>query len=253
MTYNLGDWGKHPDDPDEAARYQAAVATVRNHRPELLFAQELFVPAGEQAQAVATRFVRAAGLDAAVAAEGNHAQLASCIGWRHPVTMRPGSARRATPERFWHALHGVTLTVDRRDLDCWVYHGPPRGFHTATGLRPDHVRFCRDRTGPAGKTPIVLDQLWDRDGPLVVIDDRAEILVDVHTTARERGLYTPGIHLFAFRPNEDELDRYAPGRAGLHIVNTAHQLLTEALTTLRQQQPRQASGNLTHMEPTPPQ
>lgn len=95
MTYNPGDWGKHADDPDEAARHRPALATVRKHRPKLLFAQELFVPTGEQAQAVASRFARAAGMDAAVAAEGNHAQLATCIGWRHPVTMRPASAAAA--------------------------------------------------------------------------------------------------------------------------------------------------------------
>lgn len=143
MTYNPGDWGKNADDPDEAARHRAAVAMVREHRPHLLFGQELYVPAGQRAQAVATRFVRAAGMDAAVAAEGNHAQLAVCIGWRHPVTMKPDSARQATPELFWHALLGVTLTVDGRDVACWVYHGPPRVGRDEATVEAERVAEAR--------------------------------------------------------------------------------------------------------------
>ncbi|MDG4795195.1 endonuclease/exonuclease/phosphatase family protein [Micromonospora sp. WMMD1082] len=126
MTYNLGDWGKRAHDPAEAARHRAAVDVVRQYRPHILFAQELFVPAGERAQAVAARMVRAAGLDAAVGVEGNHAQLATCVGWRSPVVMRRGSARRASPDRLWHALHGVTLRAGGPTFGCWVYHGPPR-------------------------------------------------------------------------------------------------------------------------------
>lgn len=143
MTYNLGDWGKHADDPDEAARHRAAVAAARRHRPDVLFAQDLFVPAGEQAQVVATRIVRAAGMDSAVAVEGNHARLASCIGCRSPVAMRLGSARRARQELFWHALHGVTLCVDDREVDCWVYHGPPRVGRDETLVEAERVAEAR--------------------------------------------------------------------------------------------------------------
>ncbi|MDG4795515.1 endonuclease/exonuclease/phosphatase family protein [Micromonospora sp. WMMD1082] len=136
MTYNLGDWGKRPA---EAARHRAAVDIVRQYRPHILFAQELFVPAGEPAQAVAARMVRAAGMDAAVGVEGNHAQLATCIGWRSPVVMRRGSARRARSDRFWHALHGATLRVGGRAIGCWVYHGPPRVGRDETIVEAERV------------------------------------------------------------------------------------------------------------------
>lgn len=130
------------------------------------------------------------------------------------------------PERAW-LLSKCSPETERRTREFLEQR-----FYAETGMRLDRVRFCRDRTGPAGKAPIILDQLWDRNGPLLVIDDRAQILVDVQTVALKRGLDVAEIHLFAFRPNANELDCYASGRAGLHVVNTAHQLLAEALAVL---------------------
>jgi hypothetical protein len=72
---------------------------------------------------------------------------------------------------------------------------------------------------------------------LLVIDDRSQILMDKRTVALERGLDVAAIHLFAFAPDESDLDRYAPGGGGLlHIVSGAQQLPTEALAVLHQPQ-----------------
>jgi hypothetical protein len=57
--------------------------------------------------------------------------------------MRPGSARRARQELFWHALHGVTLRVDDREVDCWVYHGPPRVGRDETLVEAERVAEAR--------------------------------------------------------------------------------------------------------------
>jgi exonuclease III len=87
--------------------------------------------------------------------------------------MRPGSARRATPERFWHALHGVTLTVDDHDLDCWVYHGPPRVGRDETLVEAERVAEARlvaaevTRQGEARCAVVCADWNWlpaDRRG-----------------------------------------------------------------------------------------
>lgn len=108
-----------------------------------------------------------------------------------------------------------------------------RGFYTGTGISPEQVRFCRERIGPGGKTPLILNELWDQAGPLLLIDDRSQILVDVHTAARKCGIYTGWIRLFAFATPADELNRYAPDRNDLIVIDTAAQLLTEAQAVLR--------------------
>lgn len=176
MTWNMCNWGKRENDPDEVARYQAAVATVREVRPHKFFGQELFVPAGVSAQAVVDRFAAAAGMDSAVGVVGNHSRLGLCIAWRHPVQRTPGVVRVHTTDVLWHALLGVTLRIDGIGVDCWVFHGAPR-VGRDEGLveaeRVEEARFVAGKVTGEGANPyavICADWNWppaDRldDGP----------------------------------------------------------------------------------------
>lgn len=70
----------------------------------------------------------------------------------------------------------------------WLEH---HRFYERTGLRPEHVHFCRKREGKAG----ICKEL----GITHFIDDRLEVL----------GYLIPYVeHLYLFHPGEDEVNKF---------------------------------------------
>ncbi|HEY7064312.1 MAG TPA: hypothetical protein VII06_22740 [Chloroflexota bacterium] len=89
---------------------------------------------------------------------------------------------------------------------AWLQH---HGFYAATGIAPEHVHFCRKRADKADVCAAL--------GITHFVDDRLEVLSYLETV--------PALYLF--RPDADEVARYADFLPQVRQVASWDELLAE--------------------------
>jgi len=93
----------------------------------------------------------------------------------------------------------------------WMSH---HGFHEATGITPDKVRFCLDR---ADKAPICAEL-----GVNFFIDDRLEVMGYLKTVP----------YRFLFQPSEREIERFQAHLSEVRRVESWPETVTQVCVTL---------------------
>ena len=90
----------------------------------------------------------------------------------------------------------------------WLDH---HGFYDSTGIKHNHIHFCRERHEKAG--------ICQRLGVTHFVDDRLEILSNLTTVGT----------LYLFQPRPDEVRRFARFLGMVKQVNSWQEILREEL------------------------
>lgn len=118
--------------------------------------------------------------------------------------------RRLVDERFRAQVWIVSKCgqrVQRKTLD-WLDH---HNFYDQTGISPDHVRFCKQRSEKDG----ICREL----GITHFVDDNLEVLGNLTTVG----------NLYLFQPRDNEVRRFAESLSRTRQVNSWQEILDDLL------------------------